>query len=718
MHSSSIYVTVGLFIAVFIFGIVSVSQAHGMPVEEGISVSDLDQLKALFDQVSESVHHEDLNEQINTIHRQYKKFKAAQAKSNYTGRKRSKDRGPAPSPKDATNQAETLAKMAGKAYGLLSTLVPVVDITLEAGGAVKTAANEKGIISGRPEYILLSIRNEEDDGRAIQISGDFAGTQLPVEKITLNNSRKGWRLLQVQAKEAGPHSLKLDITSDSQKSSVEVTVEAAPHAILVGHISDDDTEELVPARVYVTGSDGRYYIPDGTYEKNMKPAHYDYAYGYFYGDREFQVVVPAGETNVHIERGFEYNTFDKAIELKAGAKTEASFQVSRWVDMVEEGWYSVDSHLHYVKYNWREEGDYDRLDMMKRAEDINVGHVLPLMHWWRNPDFVGITSHRYPPKPGLLEKYSSGRYVTAVGEEMRNNSFYGHLVLWNIDGLVEPVSTGTMGGPDAPDYPCNTMIADKTRAQGGYVSAAHDIGSEVPIMAINGRLDLVDLHRPDNWYHLLNCGFKLPCEIGSDYPANKMGFERAYVYTGNKEFVWEEFIKALITGRTFVSSGAVITFEADKKIPGDTIKLSGKGEQKLRIKAKARWQNPLQRLEIVHNGKVIKQIKPATPSTTLELDEEVTVPGKGWIAARCSANDHNHWWPVPGVAHTSAIYLDDGSGPYISRGSAQAMLAMVQKTLDRAKKGATFPSERARSKVIGIFEDAIAGYEELVSKGK
>jgi hypothetical protein len=100
--------------------------------------------------------------------------------------------------------------------------------------------------------------------------------------------------------------------------------------------------------------------------------------------------------------------------------------------------------------------------------------------------------------------------------------------------LIGPISTGFMGGPDAVHYPPNSHTYDEVHDAGGIVIAAHDVTKEVPIQAILGKLDVLDAHNTNRYYDLLNCGVRIPLSIGSDYPANLMGFARVYVYCGKE----------------------------------------------------------------------------------------------------------------------------------------------------------------------------------------
>ena len=70
----------------------------------------------------------------------------------------------------------------------------------------------------------------------------------------------------------------------------------------------------------------------------------------------------------------------------------------------------------------------------------------------------------------------------------------------------------------------------------------------------------------------------------------------------------------------------------------------------------------LSRLEIVYNGKVIASAEARKGAKKLLLDEELHIPGSGWIAARCTG--------LPALADDSGLCvhaLGGAPGVYSAR---------------------------------------------------
>jgi hypothetical protein len=80
------------------------------------------------------------------------------------------------------------------------------------------------------------------------------------------------------------------------------------------------------------------------------------------------------------------------------------------------------------------------------------------------------------------------------------------------------------------------------------VGAAHFDGRDVRT---------VDHLEPEDYYQLLDAGFRIPLTNGSDHPARIVGCARAYVKVDN-EFSYARWIEGIRKGRTFVTSGPLL----------------------------------------------------------------------------------------------------------------------------------------------------------------
>ena len=104
----------------------------------------------------------------------------------------------------------------------------------------------------------------------------------------------------------------------------------------------DENGQLLPSRIYLEGSDGRSYFPDGSYPRVLSVTE-EY---YFHTDGSFAVTLPVGEAELEVWRGFEYEPVRTSVDVRAGEWTTVDVEMERWIDMASQGWYSGDNHIH------------------------------------------------------------------------------------------------------------------------------------------------------------------------------------------------------------------------------------------------------------------------------------------------------------------------------------------------------------------------------------
>jgi hypothetical protein len=166
----------------------------------------------------------------------------------------------------------------------------------------------------------------------------------------------------------------------------------------------------------------------------------------------------------------------------------------------------------------------------------------------------------------------------------------------------------------------------------------------------------------EHYYHFLDLGFKLTATAGSDFPYGRrtqIGETRFYTYVGD-DFTFDNWRSSFHAGHTFVSNGPIIDLKVNGVIPGEELDVA-KGST-LSITARAfghAEQVPLESLEIVAHGRLLKSVTPEEPGqSTEELTVELEIPVEHgmWIAARAQAGPEQ-------AAHTTPVYVTvEGSG--------------------------------------------------------
>src|SRR5262249_44976986 len=272
---------------------------------------------------------------------------------------------------------------------------------------------------------------------------------------------------------------------------------------------------------------------------------------------------------------------------------------------------------------------------------------------------------------GGPDPLSTSECILYWNQEFRS-TVWGHMTLVNLRQVVEPVFTGFAGTTNPWDAPSNADVADRTHWQQGLVNYTHvsqgDDWSKtpyaakaIPIDVALGKTDTLDINNTwaasvPLWYRLLNCGFRLPATAGTDVFLNRIGSnlpggDRVYVHLDGP-LSYKGWIDGLKAGRSFVTSGPMLTFTANGMGPGSVLKVGEK--PKVRVKATARSRFPLARAELVHNGKGIATAKLGEDGLTARRDREVALERGGWLAFRAEG---------PGTADTATSALNAHTNP-------------------------------------------------------
>jgi len=175
----------------------------------------------------------------------------------------------------------------------------------------------------------------------------------------------------------------------------------------------------------------------------------------------------------------------------------------------------------------------------------------------------------------------------------------------------------------------------------------------------------------DLYYQFLNAGFRIPIAAGTDkfYEEIPLGSNRTYARV-EEPADYAAWLAGIRAGRTFVSNGPILEFDAGGHLAGDVVDFQG--THRVRARVTARSILPFNTLEIVCNGAVIGhktvaiQNNPAKDGIhAMEIEATVDLDRSSWLAARVA--DHpdlpNRILPrdVSVFAHTSPVYfLRDG----------------------------------------------------------
>jgi putative membrane-bound dehydrogenase-like protein len=450
-------------------------------------------------------------------------------------------------------------------------------------------------------------------------------------------------------------------------------------------VRDKATGRPTPCRINVVGPDGNFYQPaggpltpyslTGEWPKTGKgnrvgKAPIRYFGRYFYSTGDARVAVPAGAFRVEVWKGLEYRPTVVAGRLAAGQQRKVDVTIEHAVDMAALGYDSGDSHVHIARTG--EADDRVIFDLME-AEDIRYASLLA----YNEPagPYSGTMAAQDSPqrlglgRPSIRQR---GKYAILSGQEYRGNTF-GHLNLFLRDNLVRDGQSGNTD--DGPPY---GLIGRDTHEGGGFAFYAHG-GYSQSIYAdfVQRDVDGVELLQfgvyrgiaLDDWYRILNIGYRFPCIGASDYPAcRKLGDCITYSYQDRaKPGDFPGWWRSTAEGRSFVTTGPLLLLDVDGAPPGAIVTRSGAGPH--RVTARIRVQSlvtPITDLQLIVDGRVIAEKISAAeqrPGTWIELSRPIELARSSWIAARAFSTTRAG--APDAEAHTNPVYLDvDGKAAY------------------------------------------------------
>jgi hypothetical protein len=392
---------------------------------------------------------------------------------------------------------------------------------------------------------------------------------------------------------------------------------------------------------------------------------------------------------------------------------------------------SADLHVH-MNYGGHYRDTPARLVEQAQAEDLDVVFDLIVNKEERIPDLAYFRAGPDPASTATTTLFHSQEFHT---------SYWGHLGLLNLsDHLVLPDFTSYRHTALASPYPFNGVVADLAHAQGGVVGYVHPYDAPIvpeketslthalPADVMAGKVDYVEVvgfsdHKAtaEVWYRLLNLGFHLPAGAGTDAMANyaslrgPVGLTRVYLRTGGKRDA-NSLAAALKQGRGFVTNGPLLGLELDGHQSGDALDVPAPRTVKYHVALRS--IAPVDHLELVQNGKVLKAFTLTGDRHTFDESGELQVEQGGWVVLRAynDAADPEVLDLYP-YATTNPIYLKGLAVPSASD-DARYFVTWLDRLLAAAAARTEYNDERERRDTLDYLQaqrDAYARRAQAVA---
>ena len=418
---------------------------------------------------------------------------------------------------------------------------------------------------------------------------------------------------------------------------------------------------------------------------------------YFYSDGNTSLTLPEGKYRVVATRGPFSLPIERDFAVQTGKEVEIALDIETIWSAREAGYAAGDYHIHLNSSGVHRLAAEDiLLPMQGEALDYASPMAWNLFNRFVDAEKIGQTVS-VPNGP-----------VARYAQEVRSD-FHGHIGLVAPPGEYNPY----IYGPGIPVYGNRdlhngavTAFAKRSGALSTYVHPVPansdpfaDFASNRPplelvldgVLSSDIALEVLcqwtgPLGASELWYRFLNIGKPMPATGGTDmfvsfYRAPAIGTARSYVPIVAAAEPFDAAIDQIKSGRGFISTGPALLFAVDGVKPGDAV-AAGQHEWSLDLVS----VRPVDRVEIVVNGKVVKTFKGFRGRGSKIYKGTVDLPAGGWIAARAVGGDGG--WPSMTAfhfAHTQPVWIGQVGSiePSSATASAQDLLKLVDFAEDR-----------------------------------
>ncbi len=492
----------------------------------------------------------------------------------------------------------------------------------------------------------------------------------------------------------------------------------------------------VSSRVTVRDTADRSWAPDDAWrhaDEAFVRGERGFEVGYFHADGEARLTLPPGRYTVEAWKGPEWSAARVVVEVPARGSAAADLVLDRIMDLPSLGWWGADLHVH-MNYGGAYRNTPARLVFQAGAEGLHLVENLVVNKEQRIPDIEAF-------RPGI-DPASTDEVLLAHGEEF-HTSFWGHTALLGLERhFLLPNYAGYVNTAAASLVPTNTGMFREGRGQGAVTGYVHpfDTGPDpfdrtaalrhaLPVDAALGTLDYLEVMGYSDhhataavWYRLLNTGFRIAAGAGTDAFPNfaslrgPPGLVRVYARAGER-LEHRRFLDALRAGRTMATNGPLVMLrvrrpgEAAWHEPGDELALPA-GRHRLEVHVSLRSNTPVDRLELIGNGRTLASIPPAGERTTRDTVIRVTMDRSGWLLVRAAGDRPRE--PILDLypyATTSPVYVSVGGAPVRSAPDADFFIAWIGRVREEAARHEGWNTPAERTEVMTMLDAARAVFE-------
>jgi len=473
-------------------------------------------------------------------------------------------------------------------------------------------------------------------------------------------------------------------------------------------VIDADTKEPVAVRMHLLNAKGKPVLP-----KNVVSwkDHFVFA-----GTTVLEL--PPGTYTFEIQRGPEYRVRYGQFVLERGDKDSKQVDMSRFVSMKEQGWWSGELHVHRP---------LEDMPLLMQAEDL---HVAPVITWWNAKN---LWEGKQPDK--LVVPVDADRFYNVMaGEDERGG---GALLYFQLEQPLA-ITTAEREFPSSVEF----LLEAKKINPEAHVDIEKPFWWDVPLWIASGKVDSIGIAHNHMWhngvmadeawgksrdklkypnphgngrwtqdiyYNVLDCGLRIPPSAGSASGVlpNPVGYNRVYAYLEG-DFTYAKWWEALRAGRVVVTNGPLMRPRVNGELPGHVFEAAAGETVELETTLDLDLREKVEYLELVRDGKSVEQVRLDDYKNMNGHLPTLTFEESGWMMVRAVTNNPDTYR----FAASGPFYVQIGEQPRISRKAAQFFVDWVNEREQQLK----LDNPEQRKQVLAHIETARKFWQQKVAE--
>ena len=401
--------------------------------------------------------------------------------------------------------------------------------------------------------------------------------------------------------------------------------------------------------------------------------------------------LPLGNYFFEIERGPEYVDCSGHFTINRDSVDAKTIELPRAIEMSAKGWYAGDLD---VRRSVRE------MKLLMEAEDLHVAEVTT---WF---DGENEWSGKDPPDEPVIA-FGEDRYCHVMAGSQGHPG--GRLLYLKMSRALDTVKR-------PGEYPSLLAYSDRAREHDEvWIDATRPYWWDLPMLIAHGRVDSIEVAHGqmcrrkviDNesggkprdrelypgmeggprwsqeiYFHLLNCGLRIPptAGSGSGQVSNPLGYNRVYVHVdGSLDYrKWWENLRA---GQVVVTNGPLLQPVVEGQLPGHVFQADAGRTVELQPALSLSLHEPVRYLEVIKNGRVAESVPLEDYKEKRGRLPKIEFTESGWFLIRVVSSDETTYR----FGMTGPYYVQVGYEKRISRRSAKFFLDWVYERAGQIK---------------------------------